>query len=554
MGAETEYAIRFEAPVTTPHPGNEELFERIASAAGDLVHTRLAEAQVSTRFFTENGGTFMFEHVLPDQEGGLFEAGTPECRGPAQVLLYQRAQDQLLANAVRLAEERLRNEGVEARLGLLKNCRDAQGNVYGAQESYEVFVARGPRLWLWRLALLSAAPLALGAAAITLTMLVTTLLLVVVVLFVATIVAALAGRDEPDVDEIPSRVASVMQDFVILLFQPSFVITSSAASLLAYRPYQRRAMGFFVSRCIVSGAGTRKPDGRWALSEKMADLRRVMRLTIGRHDRGLFETGHLVKPLQWLALLRWRSFADAFAKRQRLQIGMSDANRCDVAEYLKLGTTALVLDMVEAGVLRDAPRPRDPVAAARAISDDATLQVRVPLRGGGEASALELQRTYLERAQTWIEEVAAPVEAHQLVKLWSQTLDALESDPSRLFGQLDWITKQTLVERAGPLDHGAQKKIDLRYHELGEAGYFTWLDGAELVTRLVEPEDIREAIRTPPVDSPARQRGRIVKALSQSGQSARIGWKRVHLGRGLQGRIIRLDEHRRNPRNPNSHK
>ncbi|MEM6930945.1 MAG: proteasome accessory factor PafA2 family protein, partial [Myxococcota bacterium] len=130
MGTETEYAIRYVPDDGEAHPGNQVLFDRIADAVGELVHVGQSDglsAYAGRRYFIENGGAFNFEQAAV--QGGLFEASTPECRGPAQTLLYQRAQDQLLEEAVAIAEERMRSEGSSAQLGLLKNCRDALGNL-----------------------------------------------------------------------------------------------------------------------------------------------------------------------------------------------------------------------------------------------------------------------------------------------------------------------------------------------------------------------------------------------------------------------------------------
>ena len=549
MGTETEYAIRFQIPDDVSHPGNDALFHRIADAVSELVHTRNADSELGGhRYFTENGGTFVFEQGMPGQ-GGLFEAGTPECRGPAQVLLYQRAQDALLGEAVAVAQARMQQEGLPGEIGLLKNCRDAMGNVYGAQESYEVPIAKGPRLLAWRLALALACPLGVLSSLASFAWILAFVCVVVSAIIGLALVFVAAGRSgEPDWERFIQRTTvNTLVGPILLFFQPPLFVVALAAQAFAYRPYRRHAMGFFVSRCILSGAGSRCDDGEWALSEKMADLRRIMRLTVAPSDRGLFEIGHLMKPVQALALLQWRTYTDAFRHRQRLQLGMSDANRCDVAEYLKLGTTTLLLDMVEAGVLDDAPRPRRPVHAARSLSADPALKTSVPLQGGGSMTALELQRFYADRASAWIEEVAAPMEAHRLVKLWHETLDALQRDPDELIGQLDWVTKRALVSQAATADAETDKVIDLRYHELGDAGYFTWLDDAGLTLRLVEPAAATDAIRTPPADTPARQRGELVRALSSSTQPARIGWTRIHIGNALRGRVIELDAHRDRP-------
>lgn len=545
MGTETEYAIRFVPAPGAAHPGHEALFDHLTEAVRELVHVGRADGSSGEdmrSFFTENGGAFNFEQN-DLFAGGLFEAGTPECRGPAQLLLYQRAQDRLLERAVAIGQGRM--SGEDGELGLLKNCRDAVGNIYGAQENYEVDIARGPRLWLWRLGLVVVAPLALACG--LLIWAVSFVVILFAALFVIGLgtVRALGGDEVIDFEAWSPRFLGIAVKIITVLFAPPVRLTLLLVDLVAFRPYRRQALGFLASRPILSGAGTLDADGTWSLSEKMGSVKGVLRRSVATHDRGILETGHLVKPVQGFGLLlQWRRLRSLFRARQRLQIGMSDANRCDVAEYLKLGTTALVLDMVEAGVLTDAPRPRRPADAARTLAGDPSLTVEVTLRGGTTATALQLQRFYCERATRFVEETAAPVEAHQLVRLWSETLDALEADRSQLVGRLDWVTKRALAERAGSTNPDAIKVIDLRYHELGPDSYFAWLANAGIVVGLVEDADIDQAMRTPPVDTPARQRGQIVKALSETGTEARVGWDKVRVPGRKHGRIIWLDEHR----------
>jgi proteasome accessory factor A len=507
--------------------------------------------------FTENGGSLYYEFVPTAQEGGLVEAGTPECRGPGQLLLYQRATDQLLDRATRRAARVLIRRGVGGELTLLKNCRDAAGHTYGAQENYEVELATGAGLAGWRLGVLLALPFAVLAGMVHWLLLLGMLLVAIplglgALLFM--IGTAVVGGEDPESYGRSADGIGVAFDWLgrfemgvaqVALF-PSTFLVALAARAFAFRPQRRGALAFLASRSVISGAGTLHDDGRWTLSEKAPAIRRVMRWSVAPEDRGLLEIGHLIKPLHALAWGNWRGVVALFAPRQRFQLGLSDANRCDVAEYLKLGTTALVLDLVEAGRLADAPQLAEPIAAMHALSGDPSLQASVALASGGSATALELQRFYLERARAWLEEdgVAVSLEAHDLVRLWAEALDWLESDPEELVGRLDWVSKRALVERAAVDDPAVRKKIDLRYHELGPDGYHGWLVEAGLSTVLVDPAEADRAAREPPPDTPARQRGRLVRQLARSHTDARVGWDQVRVGGAMGGKVIRLDQYR----------
>src|SRR5262245_57482255 len=103
--------------------------------------------------FHAAGGAVWFETERPARGGGLVEGSTPECRSPRQLLAWQRAQDELLSEAADLA--------FGGTVRLIKNDRDAAGNIYGAQENYEATLAVGWRLAVWRTALALLLPMAM---------------------------------------------------------------------------------------------------------------------------------------------------------------------------------------------------------------------------------------------------------------------------------------------------------------------------------------------------------------------------------------------------------
>src|SRR5206468_6005782 len=110
-------------------------------------------------WFVVNGGAVRFERnplFLLVPTAGLVEGATPECRGPRQLLLYQRAQDVLLSRAAAASG------GADGQVTLLKNNRDSRGSNYGSHENYEATVASGAALWCWRLGVVLLLPVVLA--------------------------------------------------------------------------------------------------------------------------------------------------------------------------------------------------------------------------------------------------------------------------------------------------------------------------------------------------------------------------------------------------------
>jgi proteasome accessory factor A len=148
---ETEYAVSIRS---TQHadsaPTRWEIYERVLiSLSRKLPVVRAFHLKEGA--FLATGGAVWFEADRLSGNGGLIEGSTPECRSPEELIAYQRAQDRLLEEAVDKASH-------DCEIHLLKNDRDAYGNVYGAQENYEVTFARGFSLTLWRIGLVSLFP------------------------------------------------------------------------------------------------------------------------------------------------------------------------------------------------------------------------------------------------------------------------------------------------------------------------------------------------------------------------------------------------------------
>ncbi|HTN77640.1 MAG TPA: proteasome accessory factor PafA2 family protein, partial [Pirellulaceae bacterium] len=154
VGLETEYAIRFRpSDASASRPPKYLLFRALVLALRRQLLTVEAK-HFKDGVFTATGGAVWFETERPLSDGGLIEGSTPECRGPKQVIAYQRAQDRLLAQAAEAS-------GADGEFSLLKNDRDAFDNVYGAQENYEATLASGWQLAAWRAGLLLLLPLVL---------------------------------------------------------------------------------------------------------------------------------------------------------------------------------------------------------------------------------------------------------------------------------------------------------------------------------------------------------------------------------------------------------
>ena len=440
-------------------------------------------------------------------------------------------------------------DGTPGRVGLLRNCRDADGNIYGAQENYEAIVARGLDLLALRICLGGALVVSWAVAVALWVLLIVVLVPLVPALILLALAASMASLPAPGAEPAdPLRkvwkvLGTGLEWAELTVSAPLILPWLLALRAFAFRRPRRTLTAFLVSRPVVVGTGTLDGDV-FGLSEKGPAVRRVLRWTAVPGERPIFDFGNLCKPLLSPFFGRLWAPLSLAAPRQRLQLGLSSGNRADVAEFLKVGVFPLLLDLCESGDLDDAPRLHRPVPALHAICADPTLRRRVPT-SHGPMSALELQRWYLQRARRWVgESTLVHPEAQQVLGLWAEVLDGLEADPTSLSGVLDWPTKRALIDAGRDRVQGAAlKKIDLRYHELGPEGYFTQLRDAGLSRRLIDDESIERAVFEPPSGSPAWQRSQLMRDHADD-RRLRVAWDSIRTGRGLRGQVIPIDRFR----------
>jgi proteasome accessory factor A len=262
---------------------------------------------------------------------------------------------------------------------------------------------------------------------------------------------------------------------------------------------------FFVTRQIVCGAGRVGigQDGSqpgFQISQR-ADFFEV--------EVGLETT--LKRPI---INTRDEPHADA-DKYRRLHVIIGDANLSEISTYLKVGTTALVLSMIEEKWLTPDLSIADPVAELKAVSHDPALRHLVRLRDGRRLTALDLQWAYFERAKSFVDSRGGPDEATaDVLDRWEGVLDRLGRDPMRCAGELDWVAKLRLLEgyrERENLSWAASKLqlVDLQYSDVRlEKGLYHRLVARGSMQRLFDDDATRAAMVQPPEDTRAYFRGR----------------------------------------------
>ncbi|MEP9383458.1 depupylase/deamidase Dop [Nocardioides sp. KR10-350] len=270
---------------------------------------------------------------------------------------------------------------------------------------------------------------------------------------------------------------------------------------------------FFVSRQVICGAGRVGigQDGKkhgFQLSQR-ADFFEV--------EVGLETT--LKRPI---INTRDEPHADP-EKYRRLHVIIGDANLSEVSTYLKIGTTSLVLAMIEDGFINRDLSIDGPVSALRAVSHDPALNQTVTLHDGRSLTGVQLQLEYLDLAKKYVEDrygSDADQQTKDVLERWESVLDRLERDPMECATELDWVAKLKLLQqyrdRDGlEWDDAKLHLIDLQYADIRpEKGLYHRLLRAGRIERLLDDESVERSMHEPPTDTRAYFRGRCLEKYS----------------------------------------
>jgi len=302
---------------------------------------------------------------------------------------------------------------------------------------------------------------------------------------------------------------------------------------LPFAELAARIMPFLVTRQVFTGAG------RVGLGQRgeQAGFQLSQRADYIEAEIGLETT--LRRPI---VNTRDEPHADP-ALWRRLHVIIGDATMLEVATYLRLGTTSLVLWLLERaqvdGVARTAAAALDsltlaePVAAVHRVSRDLTLTERLTLLDGRRLTALEVQRAYLDAVRTALDAVGTPPDPQtaDVLRRWDSRLVRLGADPASCAQEVEWLAKLRLLEgmrRRERLawDHPRLAAVDLQWSDLRpERGLYHRLVAAGAVERLVDDADVVRAVRHPPEDTRAYFRGEAMARYP--GQVAAASWDSV---------------------------
>jgi len=298
---------------------------------------------------------------------------------------------------------------------------------------------------------------------------------------------------------------------------------------------------FLVSRQLIAGAGKvlQTPRGAvFCLSQRAEHI-----------WEGVSSATTRSRPI-----INTRDEPHADAERfRRLHVIVGDSSMAEATTLLKVGSTELVLRMIESGVVMRDMTLENPIRAIREISHDVTGRRTVRLVNGRDLSALDIQTEYFERAAAFVERrglAEDPVVA-MVVDLWGRALTAVRTgDLSLISREIDWVAKYQLIERyraKHDLDWTSPRvaQIDLAYHDIRrERGLYYLLERKGLMRRIATDLEIFTAKSVPPQTTRARLRGEFIRRAQERRRDFTVDWVHLKLNDQAQRTVLCKDPFR----------
>lgn len=252
-------------------------------------------------------------------------------------------------------------------------------------------------------------------------------------------------------------------------------------------------------------------------------------------------------------IINTRDEPHADAERyRRLHVIVGDSSMAEPTTLLKIGSTDLVLRLIEAGIVMRDLTLENPIRAIREISHDMTGTRTVRLANGREITALQMQREYWLKVKDFCDrrELMTGTVA-RVVDLWDRTLTAVETgDLTLVDREIDWVIKYRMIERY-QAKHGMAMsnpriaQLDLAYHDIRRGrGLFSILQNRGLVERVTRDLDVFEAKSVPPQSTRAKLRGEFIKRAQEKRRDFTVDWVHLKLNDQAQRTVLCKDPFR----------
>jgi proteasome accessory factor A len=188
----------------------------------------------------------------------------------------------------------------------------------------------------------------------------------------------------------------------------------------------------------------------------------------------------------------------------------------EFATFVKVGSTALILAVIEDGRFPENLWIDDSVTHIRKVSHDPSLQHAIPVADGRNLTALQIQRELWQVVRDWLNSGNVDPtdgDADRVMEIWLTMLDGLDADPLTVAHLIDWVAKKRLIDAMSlrhnlTVEHPKLRAIDLQYHDMRVEKCLALKSG---LAKMFDQEDVLRAMTEPPATTRAYFRGECIR-------------------------------------------
>lgn len=280
----------------------------------------------------------------------------------------------------------------------------------------------------------------------------------------------------------------------------------SQTGTINIQPDELALLGLHLAtRNLYTGAGVVRRTGAFNIAQKVVNLNIDASTSTHFNDQ---------------PLLSLRDEPHAAGLQKRIHVTSGDANISPWATWMKLGTTSLVLRLMEQNVKLPALALDMPLyQLAKAVGADDTTRRIYRLQDGRRVRPVDLQWNLFENASKLGVEAELPREEYEVLAEWERALTDLERDPELLADRADWVLKRKIIRNYADNNklkstHKKLRAKDRHYDQIGPRGLADTLRKKFWQNYTPDASEVDVALYEAPRTTRAYTRGRAIRALA----------------------------------------
>ncbi len=205
----------------------------------------------------------------------------------------------------------------------------------------------------------------------------------------------------------------------------------------------------------------------------------------------------------------------------RVHVTCLDANMSPWATWMKLGTTSIVLRMMEKGYLKNNYFKNEMHRVAIHVAHDTSLERTVTLSDGSTIRPLDIQGELVLLAEKLAKNEGISTEEYEILSEWKRVLVDLASDPEKTSDRVEWVARRKIIKdymgrHAVSLSDPSVFRLDRSWSHIGPDTIGTMMRKRVWAKWMPAAESLKHAYLEPPMTTRALGRASLIHRYGES--------------------------------------